>query len=235
MRLFLLCISLCLAVMPTLAQDAPVELIRAETEAADGVTLVGDFYLVNPERPTIILLHELYTTRAMWEPVARVLSEHGYNALAVDLRGFGQTRAVINWQRAVEDVATWFTWLRDVGGVRGDAISTMGSSMGSTLAIIGCANDTACRTVIAISPGWSYYGISVEAAFADTLGERPVLLAYAENDRWPALGVPRIMAVASDQVVEQVYPYNTHGRRLIIREQAHFAPLMLDWLAEYAG
>lgn len=214
---------------------ATIEPRHAETVADDGLTLAGDFYLVDPERPTVILLHELYTTRAMWEPVIGLLLAHNYNALAVDLRGFGETRGAIAWQSAVSDVQAWFTWLRIEAGVRGDAISTMGSSMGSTLAINGCANDEHCRTAIAVSPGWAYYNVSVEAAFSEKLGERPVLLVYAENDRWPALGVPRMMEVASDNVVEQAYPRNGHGLDLMRKEQATFVPLFLEWLGAHGG
>ena len=226
-----------LIVTPLVAQDESpiIDPIVVESEAPDGLDLVGDFYLVDPERPTVILLHELYATRAMWRPVIGLLLAHDYNVLAVDLRGFGQTRGRIAWRSAVDDVAAWFTWLRTEGGVRGDAISTMGSSMGSTLAIVGCANDAHCPTAIAVSPGWSYYGISVEEAFSETLGERPVLLVYAENDRWPALGVPRMMEIASDNVVEQVYPRNTHGIDLMRKQQETFVPLFLEWLASHGG
>jgi pimeloyl-ACP methyl ester carboxylesterase len=200
-------------------------------EAADGLLLKGDFYLVDTAHPTLFLLHELYARRSSWNIILEPLLRSGYNILAVDVRGHGATRGGINWYRALDDTALWFTWLRETAAVRPDAISTMGSSMGSTLAIIGCANDAACRTAIAISPGWAYYDISVEASLAT----HPVLVVYAERDRWPALGVPQMLAVAPDTVTPYTYPGNAHGMNLLRAERATFTVMILDWLAQHGA
>ena len=200
-------------------------------QAADGLMLKGDFYLVDPTRPTVFLLHELYARRSSWNVILEPLLRSGYNVLAVDVRGHGATRGGINWYRALDDVALWFTWLREVAGVRPDAISTMGSSMGSTLAIIGCANDAACRTAIAISPGWSYYGFSLESSVA----ARPILVVYAERDHWPRLGVPQMVAAAPNTLTVHSYPGNAHGMNLVRAELETITPLMLDWLAAHGG
>lgn len=200
-------------------------------EAEDGLTLVGDFYLADPTRPTLLLLHELYTTRASWEPLLLPLLAGGYNVLAVDVRGYGATGGGINWGLALGDVATWMTWLREVGGVRPDAITTMGSSMGSTLAIAGCAQDGLCRGAVAISPGWNYYGISL----AEHIAAKPVLVIYAERDRWPALGIGDMRAAAPDTLVEHIYEGNSHGMNLIRAEVETFVPVLLEWLAIHSG
>lgn len=245
LRVLLFIVMMLVAVMPVAAQEEqqedattpPADHTAQEIviEAADGLDLTGYFWLVDPNRPTVILLHELYKTHTMWEPVRGLLLMNHYNVLEVDQRGFGETRGAINWFKAVDDVQVWFDWLRNEAGVRGDAISTMGSSMGATTAILGCANDAHCRTVIAVSPGWRYYNVSVEEAFTETLAGRPVLLVYAENDRWPALGVPNMVEAGGDSVTVQTYPLNTHGINLMRREQATFVPLFLDWLAQHGG
>jgi pimeloyl-ACP methyl ester carboxylesterase len=218
------------------AQDAetPVEVApqgphQVEVAAPDGLVLKGDFYLVNPEQPTVLLLHELYTTGAMWTPFIGPLVEGGYNVLIVDVRGQGATDGEISWPDAVEDVAVWLAWLRDVAGVRSDGISTLGSSIGSTLAIVGCANDELCRTTIAISPGWSYYGIPVEEAITT----RPTLVIYAQRDRWPALGVPKMIAVAPETLTVETYPGNAHGTHLIELQEEAIVAQVLEWLTTH--
>lgn len=216
------------------AQDKEVPEITPEqvmTQAEDGLRLRADFYLVNPERPTVILLHQLYTTRASWADTIPVLLGNGYNVLVPDVRGYGATRGALNWGKAVTDVQAWFNFLRMEAGVRGDAISTMGSSMGSTLAIIGCANDEFCRTSIALSPGWDYYRISL----ADSIAVKPTFVIYAERDRWPALGIDNMREAAPETMAVHVYEGNAHGMNMLKAEFETVMPMIIEWLAAHGG
>ncbi|MEM9951877.1 MAG: alpha/beta fold hydrolase [Chloroflexota bacterium] len=204
----------------------PVAAQMVEVDADDGLDLIADFYLVDPARPTVILLHEIYTTRESWEPLLLPLLANGYNVLAPDIRGWGETRGAINWFDAVDDVAVWFIWLREVAGVNPEAIHTVGSSMGSSLAIVGCAEDEFCRSAIGISPGWNYYRISL----ADSITERPVLGIYSERDRFPALGVPQMIETAPDTFVPLTYEGNAHGMDLFADEQETIVVAIIEWL-----
>ena len=237
----LLALCLMMVVSPVMAQQSEnvannmIEPTVVTAEAPDGLVLEGDFYLVDANHPTVLLLHQLYTTRKSWQIVIDDLLGSGFNVLAVDVRGYGKTRGGINWQKAVADVQVWLNWLRDSGGVRGDAISTMGSSMGSTLALLGCAHDLACRTAIALSPGWNYYNITLEEAFANQFGARQVMLVYAQRDRWPALGMPTILESATNEVTALEYPGNTHGMNLFRTEGDTLIPIIIDWLNRHGS
>lgn len=215
--------------------EAVIEPEKIVVRAEDGALLVGDFYEVDPLSPTIILLHQLYTTRRSWEPIIGPLLGAHYNVLAVDLRGYGESSSSINWTSAVVDVQLWFDWLRTETDVRPDAISTMGSSMGSTLAIVGCANDALCKTAIAISPGWDYYGIEIEDSLAVGFQHRPLLILYSERDRYPSLDMPQIEAAATGVLTIEVFPANPHGMDLIKLYEEDTLPLILDWLTQYSG
>jgi pimeloyl-ACP methyl ester carboxylesterase len=61
---------------------------RFRTE--DGIELVADAW-GDPARPPAILLHGGGQTRHAWKRTAAVLGGHGYFALAVDLRGHGES------------------------------------------------------------------------------------------------------------------------------------------------
>ena len=214
------------------AQDGGTFPQTVAIPATDGLALAGDFYLVDAQHPTVLLLHELYTTRASWNVLIGTLTGAGFNALAVDLRGYGSTGGAINWNQAVVDVQTWLNWLRSGAGVRGDAISIVGSSMGSTLAIVGCANDPACRTAVALSPGWAYYGIGVENALETG---RPVLAIYAKDDSWPKQGIPRMQSTAGDSLTVQTYEGNAHGMLLFDTNGDTLIPLIVSWLSAHGS
>lgn len=215
------------ATMPEATPEPlPIPAQVIEIDALDGLDLTADFYLVDPARPTVILIHEMYTDRTSWDPLLLPLIANSYNILVPDVRGWGETRGAINWYDAVDDVSVWFTWLRETAGVNPEAIHTVGSSMGSTLAINGCANDEFCRSSVAISPGWRYYGISVE----ETIATRQSLVIYAERDRWPALGVPDMEAAAPDTLTVITYAGNAHGMDLFTEQQETIVVEIINWL-----
>jgi pimeloyl-ACP methyl ester carboxylesterase len=210
----------------------PVYTMSVTVPAEDELTLVGDLYLIDSARPTVLLLHQLYTNRHSWEPVViPALLAAGYNVLAVDVRGHGETWGRVNWDMAIRDVQVWLGWMRahSLG-----TVVLMGSSMGSTLALVGCGNDPFCLGAIAISPGWNYYEVSVEQTFAALLGGRPVLIVYADHDYWPAVGVPRMVEAATGEVQVVTYPGNVHGMDLFSSEDA-LIPEVLGWLNTHAG
>ena len=57
---------------------------------ADGVQIVGDAW-GEPANPPVLLLHGGGQTRHAWKGTAAVLARRGYHALAVDLRGHGDS------------------------------------------------------------------------------------------------------------------------------------------------
>lgn len=202
--------------------------------AHDGLTLAGDWYLQAPQGATVILLHQLYANRTRWAGLDTALLAAGYNVLAVDLRGYGETGGRIQWREAIRDIATWQAWLTDVAGIPAGNIALVGSSMGSVLAIVGCGNAPACPTAIAISPGWEYFGVGVRGALAQLEG-REVLALYATRDRFPALGVPRMHETAPEVVTIATYTGNAHGIDLITKERETLIPQVLAWLARFSG
>lgn len=200
--------------------------------ADDGLGLVGDFYPTLAQNPTVILLHQLYTDRSSWTPYIAMLRDAGINVLVADLRGYGVTGGEVNWNAAVLDVQSWMNWLRMEAGVRPDAISVMGSSMGANLAIVACGADVLCRSAIAISPGWEYYGLGVEVALEVELAERPVLIIYADRDRYPALGVPLMREIAGEMTQFIEFPGNAHGMDLFKAEAETLMPDILQVVSQ---
>ncbi len=212
--------------VPQLPPVPKYHYLGISTEATTGLTLYGDLYLIDAARPTILLLHQMYTDRSSWNPVWPGLLAGGYNVAAVDIRGHGATGSLVDWDQALIDVQTWLDWLR--ANNLPDVV-TMGSSMGSSLAIAGCALDAACLGTIGISPGWNYYEISVQPAFAYGLAARPALLVLARDDPWPMRGVPRMVEAATNPVTVQEFPGNLHGMDLF-RTQSDLLPLIVQWL-----
>ena len=213
------------------------EVQTVQIKAADGLTLVGDYYPVLTDsgqpRPAVLLLHIIGSNRHSWLPLIPSLWDTGYSVLTVDLRGFGDTGGEINWSAANTDVQTWLDWLREQPEVRPDAISIIGASIGANLALIGCANDADCVTAIALSPGLIYYSLKPDI---NQLNKRSALLLASQNDHYSADSVKQMVSGANGDIGARIYGGTAHGTHLFegsdkVREGLIAA--IINWLDEH--
>ncbi len=235
-RLFL-AVALLLVIFPLSAQDSdslPTPQ-RVELTTSDDITLVGDFYAVPEaadELPAVILLHGQGSDRHEWTPLIEPLLTKGYNVLNVDQRSFGESSGQREMLKMIDDIALWMAWLRDQPAVRDDAISTIGSSMGTVPALGGCAVDEGCPTAIAISPG--DFPTLNEETFA-RMENRAVLYIVGRKDN-VIYDTKKLFERASGEAAMIVYNTGAHGSSFFTSRSSYKARvirLMLDWLGDH--
>lgn len=218
------------------ATTAPVEV---EVEAPDGQILRGSYYAVAASElpdtgaPAVLLMHMNNSNRDAWRPVIQPLVDAGYNVLTVDLRGFGRTGGSRDWELARTDVLTWLEWLRTQPEVDAAFVSTMGASIGSNLAVVGCGDDPDCVTAIALSPGLDYFGVKPAEALETTLENRSALIVTAHNDRQSVSGVGGMLEAAEGEVGLRIFTGASHGTNLFLTYGDRLIPLIIDWLDEH--
>jgi pimeloyl-ACP methyl ester carboxylesterase len=219
------------ATEPGLGTPGPAQPVRIK--AADGLPIVGLFYpsaLSGRTSPAALLLHQINGSKAQWQPLIPALLAEGYSALAVDLRGFGETGGEINWKKAEGDVATLLAWLRDQPSINGDEIAIIGASIGANLAIRGCASDAQCRVVVALSPGLEYFGLTTGDAIRK-MGKKAPLLVAGQIDTASAQAVKQLAQVAPGNVMIRVYDSGKHGIQLF--DYDDLIPMIVQWLRSY--
>jgi len=224
--------------MSVSAQDDVLEPTseRVELTAGDGRILVGDLYIpadiANDGTPAILLMHQNQSNRDMWQPILPTLLDNGWVVLTVDLRAHGETGGKVDWTLAQEDTQLWIAHLMTVEGVNPTKIALMGASIGSNLALVGCAVNPSCLTAVALSPGLNYFGVQPEIAVSEGLRTRSALLIAAQNDRTSALAV-RQMAGSSTGVLEmRVYRGGHHGKDLFKEELESVQSLIVSWFKD---
>lgn len=233
MRLWIIIVLLLLSASAaaqetTSAPAAPtIEPTMLELVAEDGLKLSGAYYRAHEgDAPAVLLVHQLYATRKSWDTVIQPLLDAGFRVLAVDVRGYGSTRGRINWAAAQSDVRLWLEWLAAQGGTTG--VYAIGSSMGSSLALVACDAVDACRGAVALSPGLNYYGVSIADAAAQDFRK---LIVYADRDRYPVLAAPEIQKLENPSNEFLVFPGRSHGMDLFRNHQELLA-LMIEWLTQ---
>jgi pimeloyl-ACP methyl ester carboxylesterase len=212
---------------------------RVELAAGDGLTLVADFYRAEmgeeTARPAVILFHMLGSNRVAWEPLLPTLVEdYGFHVLNVDMRGHGETGGDRDWPLAEEDVQTWLDWLREQDGVDPDAVSLLGASIGSNIALRGWANDENVATAIALSPGLDYQGVTTDDA-VEGASDRPVMLVASRMDLGSARAVNALYELTEGYAAVRMYDGALHGTNLFRLEEGRTERLFAaigDWIAE---
>jgi dienelactone hydrolase len=165
----------------------------------DSVFIVGTYYspaASNKKTSTdaIILLHMLGRDRNDWNSFASTLtnSTNGYPALAIDLRGYGESvnqngRAISfqsftpdDFNKMMLDIKAAKKFLVTQKGINPNYIAIVGASIGANVALKYAAMDPSIKAVVPLSPGLDYKGVTT----FDTIKKymNPIYIATAGKD-----------------------------------------------------
>lgn len=200
-------------------------------QAADGLGVVGTFYApsgTGSPWPGVILLHMLGSDRTSWDGFARQLTAAGYAAFAVDMRGHGDTGGARDFKQAAGDlqrVWRYFSARREVDAKR---TAVVGASIGANMALITGALQPAIKTVVLLSPGLDYRGVTTEGAVVD-YGDRPVLIVASREDTYPADSCRQLELLAKGASQLVMYDGAGHGTDMFGPEP-ELAALIIAWL-----
>lgn len=168
----------------------------------DGVSIIGSYYsplkVVNNASsittPTIILLHMLGRDRNTWNTFASTLSQKvGFAVLSIDLRGHGesvtQNDQTISFQsftpddynKMVLDVKAAKQFVITNKHANPNNVSIVGASIGANVALNYAAMDPTIKSVVLLSPGLNYRGVSTEQAITQ-YKNHPIYIAATEGD-----------------------------------------------------
>lgn len=163
---------------------------RVTLRTDDGVSLAATWYEPGSRSaPAVILVHMLHRSRRDWEPVASRLAAEGIGALAIDLRGHGESGGGVgpgdaeppDYAALVRDVAAARRYLASRGDVQQTRVGIAGASLGANLAVLEAAGDQTVASLALLSPSLDYRGLRIEAALRK-YGARPALLVSSDDD-----------------------------------------------------
>lgn len=150
----------------------------------DGISLAATWYEpVARPAPAVILVHMLQRSRKDWDAFGSRLASEGIGALAIDLRGHGESQGAAgdNLSVMVEDLKTARRHLASRFEVNHARIGLAGASAGANLAALEAAVDSGTVSLALLSPSLDYRGLRIEAAVRK-YGSRPLLLVVGDDD-----------------------------------------------------
>jgi len=160
---------------PCLEAPESARTLRFTTSA--GATLVG--LVLGAGRTGLVLGHQLGSDLCEWLPQARAFAKRGYQVLAFDFAGFGDSEHASGPDARVDtDVVAAAEQLRRRGA---EQIVLIGSSMGGT-AVLSAATRIRPKVagVVSLSGASFFRGVDAEAAMARL--RVPLLLVAATDD-----------------------------------------------------
>jgi len=229
---------------PEPTTEVEVEVDTADTSAttqnvtisgADGLEIQGTLWLPGGSgpHPGVILLHMLGSNRDSWQPsgLPELLLENGYAVLAIDMRGHGDTGGSPDWALAETDLQLVHEYFTGLAEVDGEATAVVGASIGGNLALITGVNLPAINTVILLSPGLNYRGVTTEDRIKE-YGSRPIFIAASEEDSYAADSSRTLQELAQGEAELTMYNGAGHGTNMF-SSQPELAMAILAWLDTY--
>jgi dienelactone hydrolase len=206
----------------------PSQPVALTFNAPDGAALAAKYYppIVRPA-PAILLLHMLGGSKADWDSFARDLQKQGYAALAMDLRGQGNSNQVpADWAKAPDDVKGAYLLLTSRPEVDPNRTAIVGASVGANLALMVGGGQSRVEAVVALSPGVDFLGLNPSSAMRN-FGERPVLLVASQDD---AYSYSSIQTLAALSISAEKLQLTKAGHGTAMFADPTLEPALLAWL-----
>jgi alpha-beta hydrolase superfamily lysophospholipase len=203
---------------------------RVTIRTEDGVTLAATWYEPSPRpAPAVILVHMFQKSRRDWEPVAERLAHEGVGALAIDLRGHGESQGgAQDYAGMVQDVRAARRFLATRGDVVAGRIGLAGASLGATIAAQAAAEDAAIVTLALLSPSLDYRGLRIEPAIRK-YGARPLLLVASDDDGYASRTVRELQKIGGGIRETMLLSRAGHGTTMLTGDP-DFGRRLLEWL-----
>jgi len=215
---------------------------RITFNTTDGIIIVGNFFAgPSPDTPTVLLLHMMPAIKESWDEFAEKLTEAGFQVLAIDLRGHGESTSTSDGreldfnkffdkehQDSILDTEAAREWLMKKG-VPAEKIFIGGASIGANLALQYLAEHPEVQAAFLLSPGLDYHGIKTNLLIEKLTEKQQVFLAAAKDDAYSAQTVNSLNEIGKSLKVLKLYGSGGHGTNMFVTHPELMEEI-INWL-----
>ena len=249
LRITLVAFSLSVATSLALAQTTRT--VRLNT--ADDVGIIGTYYPTDqPHAPAVLLIHSILRDRSVWADFATLLQHNGIAALAIDLRGHGESTRKLtadgpvkidmrqltgrDYQDMLLDIEAAIDWLQTQPEIDKKHIALIGESLGANVALRYAAINEDLSAIAVFSPGLNYRGVRTDDVIRQ-LGPAPFHIFVSQNDAFAFESSKRLVEIRLESGVDgatnelTVCTGSLHGSEML-KSVRNLPQITLSWLKE---
>jgi dienelactone hydrolase len=244
-----------LAVLLTIVAAQP--LVSGQTtrtvhlRTTDNVGIAGTWYPVpQTPAPAVLLVHSVERDRSVWASFAAALQKNGLAALAIDLRGYGESthRQTADgpvaldarnftggdYQNMLLDVEAAVDWLQARPEIDGKHIALIGESFGANIVLRYAAINEDIAAVVALSPGITYRGVRTDDIISQ-VSHAPLRIFVSQYDPFAFESCKRLVEIQKEVGLNPatntltICTGNLHGSDML-RGVRNLPQILITWL-----
>lgn len=157
---------------------------------SDSKKISANLYKVQSPKGWLILIHMMPAAKESWDEFAGKMQEFGYESLAIDLRGHGESEGGPDGyqkfsdeerQASIQDLESAWEFLKSMGAMP-DKTAVIGASVGANLALQFLAENQDIKKAVLLSAGLNYQGIKTEPMAKKLNKDQSLILVTSKND-----------------------------------------------------
>lgn len=206
----------------------------------DGAKIAANFYEVENPVSWLVLIHMMPATKESFQRLAEEFQNLGYESIAIDLRGHGESDggpegfsqfSDSEHQKSILDLEAAVDYLVKSRKATSDKIVFIGASIGANLSLQYISERLEFRTAILLSPGLNYRGIKTEPLVKNLQAEKKVFFVSARDDGDNAEENQKLYDLIPAGVKKKIQIYETGGHGTdILKNQLGLKNLITEFL-----
>lgn len=173
----------------------PIMSDKINLTTSDNVKIAADFYKAEQPEGWLILIHMMPSTKESWREFAEAVQKQGYESLAIDLRGHGdsllmRTEIKLDYrrfsdeehQKSILDLKAAVDYLVKNRKATPEKIAFIGASIGANLVLQFINKNPEFKKAVLLSPGLDYRGIKTLPLIREIKNDQSILFATSKDD-----------------------------------------------------
>jgi len=212
------------------------EVVKLKTK--DGVEIAGDYYSVSvPGEIGVLMLHMMPANRKSYSAFAEKIQEAGWQGLAIDFRGHGESHGGPvgyqlfkdeDHQKSILDVEAGAEFLKTKGIKK---IFLVGASIGANLSLQYLAEHSDAKAAVLLSPGLNYRGVKTDESAKKVYHTKAIYLTAAKDDDYSYETVQGLYDILPKEVARELKLFDSggHGTKLF-ETHPELIGTIINWL-----